>query len=90
MDDMMLVIVDPETGEQFNLDTLTDRELDRLHLHLSVMQQEYRHLEQAVWTVLRQRAIANGGLDGDTRRWTVERRSYQTATVTQKRRGNNG
>lgn len=72
-------IADPETGEAISLDTLTDRELDELHLHLSAMQREYAALEREVWRHLRERAITNGGLNGSKRRWVVQSRTHRTA-----------
>lgn len=85
MHDIELVIVDPDTGEVIDIGTLADRELDELHLYLSIMGREYRRLEQMVWNHLRNRAIEQGGLEGARRRWRVERRSYSAVTVEQKR-----
>lgn len=75
-----MVIVDPETGEVIDINALSDRELDALHLHLRFMQEEYARLERWVWSALRERAIARGGLDGDRRRWVVRRTSQLTVT----------
>lgn len=85
MHDIELVIVDPDTGEVIDIGTLADRELDELHLYLSIMEREYRRLEQMVWNYLRKRAIEQGGLEGARRRWRVERRSYSAVTVEYKR-----
>src|SRR5690606_36549420 len=41
-----MVIVDPETGEVIDINALSDRELDALHLHLRFMQEEYTRLER--------------------------------------------
>ena len=73
-----MVIVDPETGEVIDINALSDRELDALHLHLRFMQEEYARLERWVWSALRDRAIANGGVDGHKRRWVVRRTSQMT------------
>lgn len=75
-----MVIVDPETGEVIDINALSDRELDALHLHLRFMQEEYSRLERWVWSALRDRAIANGGVDGHKRRWVVRRTSQMTVT----------
>src|SRR5690606_32799284 len=56
MHDIELVIVDPDTGEVIDIGTLADRELDELHLYLSVMEREYRRLQQMVWNYLLQSA----------------------------------
>ena len=85
MHDIELVIVDPDTGEVIDIGTLADRELDELHLYLSIMEREYRRLQQMVWNHLRKRAIEQGGLEGARRRWRVERRPYSAVTVEHKR-----